>query len=77
MPVYEYECPRCGTFEVEQKISDPPLTRCIFNRAADGKPTGQEFRIHGGVWCGEEVKRLIAGSTRFVLKGTGWFKDGY
>jgi putative FmdB family regulatory protein len=28
MPTYEYECPRCGTFEVEQKISDPTLTAC-------------------------------------------------
>ena len=29
MPVYEYECKKCGkNFEVEQRISDPPLTIC-------------------------------------------------
>ena len=29
MPTYEYECESCHeTFEVRQRISDPPLTRC-------------------------------------------------
>ena len=29
MPIYEYECPDCGKhFEVCQKFSDEPLSRC-------------------------------------------------
>ena len=28
MPLYEYQCPRDGTFEKMQKFSDPPLTVC-------------------------------------------------
>lgn len=28
MPLYEYECPACGTFERVQKFSDPILTVC-------------------------------------------------
>ena len=28
MPLYEYECPKDGTFEKIQKFSDPPLTKC-------------------------------------------------
>ena len=28
MPLYEYECPKDGTFEQIQKFSDKPLTRC-------------------------------------------------
>ena len=27
--------------------------------------------------CGGSLRRLIPGSTSFVLKGSGWFKDGY
>jgi putative FmdB family regulatory protein len=26
MPIYEYECPRCGRFDVIQKMSESPLT---------------------------------------------------
>ncbi|HUL57751.1 MAG TPA: FmdB family zinc ribbon protein [Anaeromyxobacteraceae bacterium] len=25
MPLYEYECPKCGRFDALQKLSDPPL----------------------------------------------------
>jgi putative FmdB family regulatory protein len=29
MPTYDYECTKCGnSFELEQKMSDPPLERC-------------------------------------------------
>jgi len=29
MPLYEYECERCGhVFEVIQKFSDPPIDKC-------------------------------------------------
>ena len=28
MPLYEYQCARCGRFEVIRKFSDPPLVTC-------------------------------------------------
>ena len=28
MPLYEYQCGRCGRFEVIRKFSDAPLTAC-------------------------------------------------
>ena len=28
MPLYEYECPKDGTFEKIRKFSDPPLVAC-------------------------------------------------
>jgi putative FmdB family regulatory protein len=28
VPLYEYQCPRCGNFEQMQKFSDPPLSAC-------------------------------------------------
>lgn len=30
MPIYEYQCKKCGhRFESIQKVSDPPLNRCV------------------------------------------------
>ena len=28
MPIYEYSCPNCGRFELEQSMKDSPLTNC-------------------------------------------------
>jgi putative FmdB family regulatory protein len=28
VPLYEYECSRCGRFERIQKFADPPVTAC-------------------------------------------------
>jgi putative FmdB family regulatory protein len=56
MPTYEYECSKGHQFEVSQRITDPPLSRCRF--------------------CRGKVRRLISGGT-FILKGGGWYKDGY
>jgi putative FmdB family regulatory protein len=28
VPLYEYQCPTCGRFEVIRKFSDAPLTEC-------------------------------------------------
>lgn len=127
MPTYEYECERCGPFEIEQKISDPQLSSCPRPSSLEpgqrvrftpfGGATGTEGTVvgpspMGDGWlivkhepatyehsdgevtespdtvsihidrlapttCGASVKRLIPGSTSFVLKGSGWFKDGY
>jgi putative FmdB family regulatory protein len=27
MPLYEYDCPKCGRFEMLQKLSDRPISR--------------------------------------------------
>jgi putative FmdB family regulatory protein len=56
MPVYEYECSKGHQFEVEQRISEAPLTRC---------------RV-----CRAKARRLIS-RTSFILKGGGWYSDGY
>ena len=56
MPTYEYECTKGHQFEVEQRITDDPLTRCQL--------------------CRSKVTRLISAST-FILKGGGWYSDGY
>lgn len=75
MPMYPYRCPRCGEFEVEQRITESALTTCPNSVTETVQtPTGGGFRVYT---CGEPVERLIAGSTTFTLKGPRWAKDGY
>ena len=58
MPIYEYECGKCGhRLEIQQKIADAPLKTC---------PACKKNKL----------EKLIS-STAFVLKGGGWYKDGY
>ena len=59
---YEYNCENHGDFEVQQKISDPPLQIC---------PKCAEAGI-----VSSPPKRLISLSS-FSLKGGGWSDTGY
>ncbi|MBN1655438.1 MAG: zinc ribbon domain-containing protein [Deltaproteobacteria bacterium] len=58
MPTYTYMCDNCNReFEIEQRISDPPLERC---------PKCRKKKAH----------RVITNGN-FILKGGGWYCDGY
>ncbi len=61
MPIYEYECPNCGRFEVFQKITEDSLKEC-----PKCKEQGKSV----------PVEKLISESS-FVLKGTGWYETDY
>ncbi|MGI6680375.1 MAG: FmdB family zinc ribbon protein [Bdellovibrionota bacterium] len=61
MPIYEYECPNCGKFEVLQKVNEEKLKEC-----PKCKEQGKSV----------QVEKLISHSS-FVLKGTGWYETDY
>jgi predicted nucleic acid-binding Zn ribbon protein len=67
MPTYEYECEAGHTLEIVQSIHDEPLKIC--NEVIPF--SGPDFER-----CEAPMKKLIS-KTSFVLKGDGWFKDGY
>jgi len=51
MPTYEYSCTSCGTFDVEQRITEPALASC--DRC--GGPVKRlisrsSFALRGGGW---------------------------
>ncbi|MBW1723266.1 MAG: zinc ribbon domain-containing protein [Deltaproteobacteria bacterium] len=52
MPVYEYECTKCGAqLEVFQKISDPPITKCEACNGRLKKLISQStFHLKGTGW---------------------------
>ena len=66
MPNYLYECPIHGEFEWSHSIKDQLNTcpLCEDDSRSECHPP-------------KTVKRLIAGSTNFVLMGGGWAKDRY
>jgi putative FmdB family regulatory protein len=52
MPVYEYECSACNNvFEVQQKISEAPLTQCSQCGGSVKKlVSSSAFHLKGGGW---------------------------
>ncbi len=52
MPVYEYECPECEKiFEVQQRMSDDPLTQCPDCEGPVKKIMSRSsFQLKGGGW---------------------------
>ena len=63
MPIYEYECNKCGvTFEAIQAISAIPLKTCQ-GLGCNDKDNGK-------------VRRLVSASG-FILKGSGWYTSEY
>jgi putative FmdB family regulatory protein len=51
MPIYEYECQKCGTFEASQKITDRPLTKCPTCKGKVKKLiSNTSFQLKGTGW---------------------------
>lgn len=53
MPIYEYECPTHGRYEVQQRITEPALATCTTEGCA--KPvrkliSSTSFALKGGGW---------------------------
>jgi putative FmdB family regulatory protein len=51
MPIYEYRCQKCGTFETTQKITDKPLGRCPTCKGKIKKLiSNTSFQLKGTGW---------------------------
>lgn len=51
MPIYEYKCQRCGDFEVTQRITEKPLSRCPTCKAKVKKLiSNTSFQLKGTGW---------------------------
>lgn len=70
MPVYEYLCDEGHEFEEEQRITEDPLTTCVWVRD-EGGPIDPLATM-----CGAPCRRQLSKSS-FSLKGGGWSGDGY
>ncbi len=67
MPLYEYECPTDGRFELVRKFSDPPLTRCpTCGKKIEKIPSAPAIQFKGSGWY----------ITDYARKSSGDGKDG-
>jgi putative FmdB family regulatory protein len=70
LPLYEYECPEHGRFELVRKFSDPPLTKC----PQCGKPvqkllSAPAIQFKGSGWYVTDYAKKSGGDSKDGGKG--------
>jgi putative FmdB family regulatory protein len=67
LPLYEYECPEHGRFELVRKFADPPLTKCPqCGKKVEKVLSAPAFQFKGTGWY----------VTDYAKKSGGESKDG-
>lgn len=62
MPLYEYQCPKCGRFELIRKFSDEPVTECpTCGSPVQKLASAPAFHLKGSGWY----------ATDYAKKGSG------
>ncbi len=62
MPLYEYDCPKCGRFEVLQKMSDAPLTRHDCGKPVKKVMSASAFSFKGSGFYITDYKKQSSSS---------------
>ena len=77
MPLYEYQCPNDGRFEVIRKFSDPPLTTCPTCGAEVQKlPSAPAIQFKGTGWYITDYARKGSGDAKAGGKESGKGESG-
>lgn len=64
MPTYEYECKKCGVFDVEQSIKDDALKRCPKCRCkVERLISASNFSLRGGGWYSDAYEKSGSGGS--------------
>jgi len=62
VPLYEYQCPRCGRFEVIRRFSDPPLGRCpTCGKAVQKLASAPAIQFKGAGWYVTDYAKKSSG----------------
>jgi putative FmdB family regulatory protein len=65
MPIYEYECRKCGVFDYSQSLADRPLSRCPKCRSKVAKLiSASAFHLKGGGWYSDGYDKKGDGSKK-------------
>jgi len=60
MPLYEYDCPRCGRFEVLQKMSEKPLATHECGNKVKKVMSAGAFAFKGSGFYSTDYKKSAA-----------------
>ncbi len=60
MPLYEYDCPKCGRFEVLQKMSDRPLAKHDCGNRVTKVMSASAFAFKGSGFYATDYKKSSA-----------------
>jgi putative FmdB family regulatory protein len=60
MPLYEYDCPACGRFEVLQKMSDAPLAKHGCGKKVKKVMSASAFAFKGSGFYSTDYKKAPA-----------------
>jgi putative FmdB family regulatory protein len=65
MPIYEYECDKCGShLEVLQRMGEKPLTRCTKCRGRVRKVVSRSsFQLKGSGWYVTDYAKKSSGDS--------------
>jgi putative FmdB family regulatory protein len=62
LPLYEYQCAKCGRFEVIRKFSDAPLLRCpTCGRSIQKLASAPAIQFKGAGWYVNDYAKKPAG----------------
>jgi putative FmdB family regulatory protein len=76
MPIYEYQCPKCGTFELTQRITDKPLGKCPTCKAKVKKLiSNTSFQLKGTGWYITDYARKGKGGDKAAANGESGAKS--
>ena len=76
MPIYEYQCSKCGTLEVFQRITDSPLKSCPTCKSSVTKLISRSsFHLKGTGWYATDYASKGRNGTRYDGAGDTQSKD--
>jgi putative FmdB family regulatory protein len=65
MPIYEYQCEKCGTFEMTQRITEKPLSKCPTCKSRVKKLiSNTSFQLKGTGWYITDYARKDKSATK-------------
>lgn len=71
MPIYEYSCPKCGEFEVTQRITEDPLKKCPTCKSKVRKLiSNTSFQLKGSGWYVTDYAGKKSGDKEGAKEGT-------